>query len=251
MFSLLPNSLVGLKCWGMISHKQASTERPVIDGPTTVQTQLRIRPELVPEPLWGRSGSNLLSRKDWGAIRIPELEKARHCCAVCSIPGPGLICHEQWAYDDDLRTATLSGFEVHCKSCDLVTHMGRAMSHGMGDQAIAQFCLINKATPSEAERVYQEAFRLWQKRSRATWSLRVAEAVLQQYPQLSALVETGSQETAPSAIQSAANQEYPRSVKPHFSVQSAVGKLMTRGVSDLHNIQSPSERLATASISIS
>lgn len=152
-------------------------------------TPFLVRPELVPKPLWGMSGANLLSRQDWDAIRRPELEKARHCCAVCSSPGPGLICHEQWAYDDDLKTATLIGFEVHCKSCDLVTHMGRAMSHGMGNQAIAQFCLINKATPSEAEQVYQEAFSLWQKRSRAIWSLRVAEAILQQYPQLSILVE--------------------------------------------------------------
>lgn len=181
---MLQNALVGLECWPMIAP--------------TLQTQLRVRPELVPKPLWGRSGSNLLRWQDWRIIRDSELEKAHHCCAVCASPGPGLICHEQWAYDDDLKTATLSGLEIHCKSCDLVTHMGRAKAHNMWDQAVAQFCAINRATPSQAEAAYREAIGLWQKRNQASWSVRIADALLEQYPQLSALVELANRPDQPS-----------------------------------------------------
>lgn len=173
----------------MIARKQASAERLTLEEPTTLQTRLRVRPELVPKPLWRRSGANLLCRQDWDAIRRPELEKARNCCAVCSTPGPALICHEQWTYDDNLKTATLSGFEIHCKNCDLVTHMGRARAHGMWDQAVAQFCAVNRATPTQVEAAYQEAIVLWQKRNRASWRVRIADALLEQYPQLSVLVK--------------------------------------------------------------
>lgn len=182
----------------MISRKQVSTERPATEKPITLQTQLRVRPELVPKPLWRRSGANLLSRQDWDSIRRPELERARHCCAICSTPGPGLICHEQWVYDDDLKTATLSGFEIHCKNCDLVTHMGRAKAHDMWDQAVVQFCSINRATPSHAEAAYREAIVLWRKRNQASWSVRVADAILEQYPQLSNLVKLANRPDQPS-----------------------------------------------------
>jgi hypothetical protein len=166
-------------------------------GPT-LKMQLRVRPELVPKPLWGRSGSNLLRRQDWGRIRDSELEKAQHCCAVCASPEPGLICHEQWAYDDDLKIATLSGLEVHCKRCDLVTHMGRAKAHNMWDQAVAQFCAINRVTPFHAETAYRDAIVLWKKRSLASWTVRVADVLLEQYPQLSILVELANRSDQPS-----------------------------------------------------
>ena len=180
----------------MIARKQASTERPAIEEPTTLQTPLRVRPELVPKSLWRRSGANLLSRQDWAAVRRPELEKARHCCAVCSNPGPGLICHEQWVYDYDLKTATLNGFEIHCKNCDLVTHMGKAKVDGKEAQAVAQFCAINQATPSQASAAYQEAIVLWRKRNQASWSVKVADALLEQYPQLSLLVKLANSPTS-------------------------------------------------------
>src|SRR5437763_3171522 len=99
----------------MIPRKQASSRGLAPIDLSAGGPQLRARPELVPKPLWGKSGSNLLRWQDWRIIRDSELEKAHHCCAVCSHLGPGLICHEQWLYDDEQKTATLNGFEIHCK----------------------------------------------------------------------------------------------------------------------------------------
>ena len=150
-------------------------------------SKFSLYPELVPKPLWGLSGANLLSRKAWESIRQSELEKAHRCCAVCLSTDSRLICHEQWAYDDENGTATLRGFEIHCKKCDLVTHMGRARAHGMGEEAIAQFCAINHTLPDQAKETYRKAFSLWQLRNQKNWTLRVAEIILQQYPELSLL----------------------------------------------------------------
>lgn len=184
----------------MIVRKQVSSKQLAIRQPSEHQLELRVRPELVPSPLWGKSGSNLLSRQAWGAVRQSELEKAHHCCAVCSNSGPHLICHEQWLYDDDRKTATLNGFEIHCRNCDLVTHWGRAKKHGMEAEAIAQFCSVNQAMPDQAKRAYRQAFALWQQRSKVSWSLRVAESVLQQYPQLSALVALANKHSRPNKM---------------------------------------------------
>lgn len=58
----------------------------------------------------------------------------------------------------------------------------------MWDQAVVQFCAINRATPAQAEAAYLEAIGLWRKRNQASWSVKVADALLEQYPQLSVLV---------------------------------------------------------------
>src|SRR5262249_5898098 len=87
---------------------------------------IHLVPELVPKPLFGISLYRLLPRAKWELIRNQELTISKNRCAICLDVGPGLICHEQWFYDDGKSIAMLIGFEIHCQECDLVTHMGRA-----------------------------------------------------------------------------------------------------------------------------
>lgn len=154
-----------------------------------------LQPQLVPKPLWGISARRKLGRGSWQHIRQDAIKAARQSCEICgespnAIYGDPLTCHEVWRYDDILATATLLGFEIHCPKCDLVTHMGRAMAHGFGDDALDQLCRVNGTTRLEAKQIYTDAMALWQKRSVKKWRVKVAKTLLRRYPQLTKL-ETG------------------------------------------------------------
>jgi hypothetical protein len=44
--------------------------------------------------------------------------------SICVASADVLVCHDKWKYDDEASVATLVGFEIHCRSCDAVTHVG-------------------------------------------------------------------------------------------------------------------------------
>lgn len=154
--------------------------------------KLRLQPQLVPRPLWGISARRKLGRSSWQRIRQDALEAAHQSCEICgespnAIYGDPLTCHEVWRYNDNLATATLVSFEIHCPKCDLVTHMGRAMARGFGDEALDQLCQVNGITRLETKRIYTDAMALWQKRSVKKWRVKVAKTLLRRYPQLTEL----------------------------------------------------------------
>lgn len=151
--------------------------------------KLELCPELVPKPLWGISAYRKLGRSSWQRIRQDAVKSAHQSCEICGespnpIYGDPLMCHEVWRYRDSSATATLMGFEIHCAKCDLVTHMGRAMTHGLGDAALDQLCRVNGVTRVEARRMYTDALALWEKRNAKKWRVTVARALLKRYPRL-------------------------------------------------------------------
>jgi len=150
---------------------------------------LRLRPELVPAPLWGISAfKNLRRNAAWAAIRDSELQKAGNRCSVCGIAVPQLICHERWDYDDAKGTATLIGFQIHCSPCDSVTHIGLAYKLGRVETAVAQLCSVNGIPPKGAALVCQYAMTEWKRRSKKPWILKVQAQILKRYPLLAELV---------------------------------------------------------------
>ena len=145
----------------------------------------------MPRQLWGFSASKML-RGTWKHIRHDALETASRSCQKCGesphpIYGDDLICHELWRYDDQRGVARLVGFEIHCAKCDLVTHMGRALARGYGNEALKQLSKVNGITNVEAERVYRQAKAVWQKRSARKWRIAVDKALLVRYPRLGML----------------------------------------------------------------
>lgn len=145
-------------------------------------------PELVPAPLWGRSGYRMMGkRKAWKIIRQDTLAKAGHQCAGCGSTQGQLSCHEKWEYDDKKATATLAKFESHCPLCDLVSHAGRAMAHGFERELIGHLCKMNKCSEGEAYGIIESAMEQWGNRSEKKWTIIVQPAILKLYPQLAAL----------------------------------------------------------------
>jgi len=150
-----------------------------------------LTPQLVPKPLWGKNAHDLLGRgAAWKAIRRDALNAAGQCCSICGSEDGQLSCHEKWLYDDDAATATLIRVEIHCGACDLATHAGRAIKLGKRDVVLRQICKVNGCTESEANGLIKAALLDWEQRSRKKWKIDVAAPLLQQYPQLSVLIDS-------------------------------------------------------------
>ena len=161
---------------------------------------LKLVPHLVPKPLWGKSAANLLPRASWDRIRADILTAANHKCQVCKEKSRMLSCHEMWLYDDKNGVATLVEFRMQCRDCDQVVHMGRAVKHGGGRAALIHLCRINFISPKEGRAIYDGAMADWKERSKRTWRIDVAKALLERYPQLSALIESTPVPTAAEKI---------------------------------------------------
>ncbi|MEU0155804.1 hypothetical protein [Micromonospora fulviviridis] len=109
--------------------------------------------ELVPRPLWGRNLRDALPRSEWQRLRRRALYQVGEPCGLHVPGGRNLICHEQCTYDNATRTQTLIGVEIHCRGCDLVTHLGRAGVVGgplLVGRALRRLAKLNGWTPVEA-----------------------------------------------------------------------------------------------------
>ncbi|MFC1980174.1 HNH endonuclease [Chloroflexota bacterium] len=126
---------------------------------------------LVPKNMWGQSLRNLLPRSKWDSIRQLELDRAGKRCEVCGHQGTGLICHEVWDYDDERHVASLKGFQIVCKTCDLVHHIGRAGAIGHGDEAIQHFMKVNAFSRSDAIQQVRDAMGVWIDRNKYDWTI--------------------------------------------------------------------------------
>jgi hypothetical protein len=153
----------------------------------------RLIPELVPRDLWGRSAFQMLRGKaTWTKkIRPDAITEAGNQCQICSDNAGVLVCHDKWKYNDKARIATLIGFEVHCRSCDAVTHVGRAAQMGDREQvlmeAVITLCTVNECKPPVAVKIIADALDLWMKRSEKRWKIAVAPKLLKTYPDLEGL----------------------------------------------------------------
>jgi hypothetical protein len=145
-----------------------------MDGIEVPKPRLRI--ELVPRPLWGKTLAKTLPRPKWQAVRAWALRRAGNACEVCGFSpgdGRGLICHEVWAYDDVRMIQSLTGVEMHCADCDRVTHFGRTSTLGQPElvaAALARLGRINGWSPEQVRAYRLEAREQWRTRSTHEWT---------------------------------------------------------------------------------
>lgn len=152
-----------------------------------------LKPEMIPVSMWGVSAYRLLrQRAPWTKrIRPDALAQANNCCSFSGASGGRLVCHDKWKFDDRRAVATLIGFEIHCGDCDAATHPGLSMSIYPRDYTekliLAQLSKVNGCTKREARGILADAAELWRERSKKTWKVKVASALVKKYPELSAL----------------------------------------------------------------
>lgn len=154
--------------------------------------EMKLEPELVPQPLWGISAARLLhGRVAWKRIRNATLDAAGYQCSVCGDGGQQLHCNEQWCYDDGKAAARLVGFQIVCVRCHSVIHMGRSAKVGYLDDALAHWCRVDGISEVEARRMFERAIAVWRERSRKRWHVEVAPELLAIFPELGVLQRQG------------------------------------------------------------
>jgi RNA polymerase sigma-70 factor (ECF subfamily) len=147
---------------------------------------LRLRPDSIPKPLWGRSAYQMLRRgAKWKQIRRDYLTAAGYRCAVCRANAQALSCHGIWRYDERNARAVLTGFEILCNACAAATNIGRAIRHG--HDALSQRSRLNGMTLAEARSLSMETLKTWKERNEKKWRVSVAPFLLDRYPQLRVL----------------------------------------------------------------
>jgi hypothetical protein len=141
---------------------------------------LKLKIELVPEPLWGRNlrSDDALGRKRWRTLRKRVLEERGPACAVCGNT-EGLHLHEQWSYEERPRTgvAKLVGLEVVCDLCHRVHHFGQTQQLSqegvLSDAGLAavkrHFRAVNQGCGVDLDAHYAEALAEWRARSSKVW----------------------------------------------------------------------------------
>ncbi len=144
-------------------------------------------PELIPGPLWGRSGSRMLPSARWRRIRAAELERAGSACEVCGrVLAKGLVAHERWSYSTEQDpVALLWSIRMQCRQCDAATHIGLADSQGRGRGARATLARVNGITMADVELLIEGAFERWaQLSSVRSWRVDVHAPLLATHPDL-------------------------------------------------------------------
>jgi hypothetical protein len=135
----------------------------------------RLRIELVPRALWGKSLAKQKPRREWDTIRRAIYARAGGRCAACGDSTDRLICHEVWDYDDERHTARLVELKGICPNCNLTTHYGRAINIGREEEAFDHLLSVNGWTAEETEAYVEDAFEKWQERSEHSWTLDASE----------------------------------------------------------------------------
>lgn len=129
--------------------------------------------ELVPSSSWGDNLRSRLKQSAWDRLRRASYKAAGHRCEICGGKGRRhpVECHEVWVYNDTTHVQTLERLISLCPSCHEVKHLGLAELRGRQDIALRHLAKVNGWTPTEALRHVTEAFEVWQRRSRHTWTL--------------------------------------------------------------------------------
>lgn len=146
----------------------------------------KLRPRLVPRPLWGVSAYRLLKRSEWQQIRRAALTAAANTCAMCCVVRyRGMVCDEDWSYVNGI--ALLREVQVVCPDCNAVIHFGRTNVAGYGQVALEHMARINGVTVEETVPLIDAAFAEWRERSQINWTVAIAPELLERYPELAAL----------------------------------------------------------------
>ena len=134
---------------------------------------MKLTIELVPKTAWYENLRSELSNDEWDKLRKETFKKANYTCEICGGTGPKwpVECHEIWDYDDENKTQTLKGLIALCPSCHEVKHIGLARVRGNEYRALQHLERVNNITKSEAEKVMNEAFDVWNERSKHEWTL--------------------------------------------------------------------------------
>jgi len=171
-------------------------------------TETVLLPELVPAPLWGKS----LSRGHNSAFRHMRLdlyEEQQHKCAVCGVlieESRDALCHEVWDYDDKRLVQRLKGFQILCRNCSSIKHLGQLsaqvqkglVSEEDFERIVQHALTVNGISREVFEIAVSDIYLLWLLRSEHKWTQDMSyfERYETEYTDLKAYIASHPDEVA-------------------------------------------------------
>jgi len=137
---------------------------------------MKLTIELVPGTSWGNNLRSLLEPADWDRLRKAQYAKANYVCEVCGGKGRTypVECHEIWEYNDRTHVQKLAGLVALCPACHQVKHIGRTISLGQGDLAVAHMSRVNGESRECSWEHVQRALQEHSTRSLHKWTIDLA-----------------------------------------------------------------------------
>jgi hypothetical protein len=138
--------------------------------------KLKLDIELVPSTSWYNNVRAVVTKTQWDKIKSAVASKAYYVCEICGGVGPKhpVECHEVWAYNDKTHVQTLERMIALCPDCHTVKHFGLAQVMNRTAKATAHLMKINKIDYFTASRYIDDAFKLWEKRSKKKWTVDIS-----------------------------------------------------------------------------
>jgi hypothetical protein len=145
------------------------------------RTELRLKMELIPQPLWGRNLRTKLGKKGWSSLRNAlAARRKKQGCAICGSLAP-LQGHEVWDYVETKTTgtATLRGIRFICQDCSSIHHFGRfqrllaerVITLKEYERVIGHALRVNDCDMATWEQHGHETLEAWERRSKLRWTI--------------------------------------------------------------------------------
>lgn len=161
----------------------------------TKRKRIRLKPELVPRTLWGRSVYQKLRsqgrRRVWECIRADVLKRAKGKCQICGhYQKKGMICHEKWKYDKKALNASLTGFKIVCPMCNNVLHFGRTMAvlweknPQILEDVLLHVSEVNQVNRDQASKILDDGMWAWVEIADEEWKINIDPKLVSRYPDL-------------------------------------------------------------------
>ena len=140
-------------------------------------SKYKLYPDLVPKTAWYTNVRSVVSKSSWDKIRNFVYSRANNSCEICGkmrseSPHNRLDCHERWSYSDD-GIQKLERLISMCVPCHMATHIGywSTLSEDNYKKSIEWLCAVNGINTKEAKKLVEEAFEVWEERSKRNWNL--------------------------------------------------------------------------------
>lgn len=136
----------------------------VVDSP-------RLTIELIPATSWFTNVRSAVTQAEWTRLRQGCYARAGHRCEVCGGRGERwpVEAHEEFEYEGGVQR--LLRLVALCPMCHKVKHFGLARVNGEQEQAGQHLMRVNGWTRRQAHDHVQQAFAVWEERSRQSWTL--------------------------------------------------------------------------------
>jgi hypothetical protein len=149
-----------------------------------INKQFKLNIELVPSTIWYANIYNYYKKNNkmekWHELKEHLFETEGNKCWICGKENKDLEAHEFWEYDDYRHIQKLSAIHHLCGLCHKIKHIGLWLHTQNGERMLRKqgirkediinhFCKVNNCSLDDFYKHENEAFSIFEKRSKFQW----------------------------------------------------------------------------------